>query len=273
MEDFLFDLRGYVVIKSALSPDQVRRINDRADELLAAEPDAEGWIGNVQRHGYSSVDGVNLQNIVEGGEPFEELIDNPKWIEHAQRYVGDHDGLFIDECFFNVRGPGEGLYMHSGGWKRRQRTQFRFHNGEFHCGQINMLTALTDIGPGDGATTVVPGTHKSNLQHSQVRWPILDETTEPAKKIEGLVEIHLAAGDTLLFVDCLCHGAVARVNPGERRIMVYRYGPNWGRTRLGYEYSPELLNRLTPERRRILQPVTPLHPAQHREIGAASCAP
>ena len=257
MEDFLFDLRGYIVLKGALSKEQVQHINARADELLETEPDDDGWIGNVQRHGYSAVDGINLQNIVEGGAPFEELIDNPNWIEHARRFIGEYDGLFIDECFLNVRGAGEGLYLHSGAWKRRQRTQFRYHNGEFRCGMVNMLTALTDIGEDDGATTVVPGTHKSNIQHPEVRWPVLDETEQPAKNVEGMIEVHLAAGDTLLFVDSLCHGAVTRANPGERRILVYRYGPDWGRTRLGYEYSQEFLERLSPAQRKIMQPVAP----------------
>jgi hypothetical protein len=30
-----------------------------------------------------AVDGINLQNIIEGGEVFEELIDNPNWLKHA----------------------------------------------------------------------------------------------------------------------------------------------------------------------------------------------
>jgi ectoine hydroxylase-related dioxygenase (phytanoyl-CoA dioxygenase family) len=150
--------------------------------------------------------------------------------------------------------------MHSGGWKRRQRTQFDYQNGDFHCGMINMLTALNDIGPGDGATTVVPGTHKSNLQHPEVSWPVLDETNEPAKHVGGMIEIHLQAGDTLLFVDSLCHGAVARTNAGQRRIVVYRYGPGWSNTRLGYRYSDNLIARLTPTRRKILQPVALRNP-------------
>ena len=28
-----------------------------------------------------------------------------------------------------------------------------------------MLLALTDIGPGDGGTMIIPGSHKSNFQH------------------------------------------------------------------------------------------------------------
>ncbi|MFF3878658.1 hypothetical protein [Streptomyces sp. NPDC001978] len=42
-----------------------------------------------------------------------------------------------------------------------------FRDGVFRCGQVNILMALTDIGPGDGGTLVVPASHKSNLQHPQ----------------------------------------------------------------------------------------------------------
>ena len=52
--------------------------------------------------------------------------------------------------------------------------------------------------------------------------------------------------------------------PGERRIVILRYGPLWaavGRTRFGYEYSAALLQRLTPARRRILDPIPPARPS------------
>jgi hypothetical protein len=42
--------------------------------------------------------------------------------------------------------------------------------------------------------------------------------------------------------------------------VIYRYGVSWGNTRHGYRYSEELLARLTPERRKILQPVSPRIP-------------
>ena len=74
------------------------------------------------------------------------------------------------------------------------------------------------------------------------------------------VEVYANAGDALLFVDCLCHGSAARTNEGERRVLIYRYGPAWGNTRFGYQPSEELLTRLTPERRKIIQPIPPLRP-------------
>jgi len=54
-----------------------------------------------------------------------------------------------------------------------------------------------------------------------------------------------------LFVDGISHGSTKRINPGNRRIVTDRYGPPWGNFRHGYQPSPELLNRLTPERRPI----------------------
>jgi hypothetical protein len=76
--------------------------------------------------------------------------------------------------------------------------------------------------------------------------------------LEGAIPVIMRKGDALLFVDGLMHGGSSRTNEGgERRVTIYRYGPSWGSTRFGYEYSSALLERLTPARRRILQPVAP----------------
>ena len=139
------------------------------------------------------------------------------------------------------------------------RGQYQFKDGVFRCGQVNALMALTDIGPGDGATVVVPGSHKSNFVHPQFE-QLGNENGGSIGSMEGAMEVHLNKGDVLLFVDGLSHGAAARTNPGERRVVIYRYGPTWGASRRGYHYTDELLNRLTPARRRILQPVPPRFP-------------
>jgi hypothetical protein len=88
--------------------------------------------------------------------------------------------------------------------------------------------------------------------------------------LEGAIPVYLEKGDALLFVDGLMHGGSSRTNTGgERRVTIYRYGPSWGATRFGYEYSQALLDRLTPERRRILQPVPPARPPRSRQEQAA----
>ena len=71
---------------------------------------------------------------------------------------------------------------------------------------------------------------------------------------EGAIEVHMDAGDALLFADAICHGSTKRSNEDQRRTLVYRYGPSWGNFRHNYEVSEELLARLTPVRRQIVRP-------------------
>ena len=72
--------------------------------------------------------------------------------------------------------------------------------------------------------------------------------------VAGAVEVHLKAGDALMFVDAIMHGAARRVNKGERRMTVYRYGPSWGYFRHRFMPSAALLDRLTPLQRKVVMP-------------------
>lgn len=255
--DYLFDLRGYVILKNAVDPQHLAELNQAFDNF----PDLPfmGWHGNVQRLDNNGHAGLELQNIVEGGEPFEKLIDHPSWIERVHRYCGEKgtyvDGLFIDECFASIRRTGGFFPAHR---NNAVRGLYRFVDGEFRCGQVNILTALTDIGPGDGGTLVVPGSHKGHIFPDEVRKLYQNKNYKVIP--EGAIEVHLNAGDALLFADGTMHGATERTNPGERRVVIYRYGPSWGNTRHGFRYSAELLARLTPERRKILEPIPPRLP-------------
>jgi len=80
------------------------------------------------------------------------------------------------------------------------------------------------------------------------------ETGTSVDRITGAVEVYLNAGDAILFVDAIMHGSASRVNEGQRRIAVYRYGPSWGFFRHPYRPSAALLDRLTPEQRNIAMP-------------------
>ena len=259
LDDYLFDLRGYLILKCAVDVGHVADLNTALDGFPALEWGE--WHGNVQRFDNNGYAGVELQNIVEGGEPFERLIDHPSWITRLQRYCGEHNsyvqGLFIDECFASIRRSGGYFPVHSGNYQGASRGQYRYKDGLWRCGQVNILLALTDIGPNDGGTMVIPGSHKSNLPHPQTgEWAGLQRMDA----MEGAIEVHLNKGDALLFVDGISHGASSRTNPGERRAVIYRYGVSWGNTRYGYRYSNELLARLTPDRRKVLEPIEPRRP-------------
>jgi ectoine hydroxylase-related dioxygenase (phytanoyl-CoA dioxygenase family) len=262
MDEYLFDLNGYIIIRNAISQDHVAELN----QALDAFPELEWgqWHGNVQRFDNNGKAGLELQNIVEGGPAFEKLIDHPSWINYMLHFCGDRDsyteGVFIDECFASIRRTGGFFPVHSGGYRGSLRGAFHYNNGVFRCGQCNILVALTDVGPGDGGTMIIPGSHKSNIRHPQDKY--MDETGKPVPMDEmvGAIEVHLNKGDAILFCDGTAHGASSRTNPGERRVVIMRYGVSWGSTRYGFEYSPELLERLTPERRKVLEPIKKRRP-------------
>lgn len=265
MERYLFDLNGYVVIPNALSTSDLAACNATLDDVRGFV--GEGWHGHVRLHNDPArQEGLMLQQMYEAGPVWEKLIDHPSWFAKAVHFIGaddpenfdgHHGPAFIDECFATIRGPGQALRLHSGGHLGTIRTQYRFHAGKFHCGQVNVLVALNDIGPGDGATMVIPGSHKSNLRHPQtVAVDKRDEQTS-VDGIAGAVEVHLKAGDALMFVDAIMHGSARRTNPGERRMTVYRYGPSWGYFRHRFTPSPDLLARLTPLQRKIVMPHQP----------------
>lgn len=278
-DEYLFDLHGYLLLKGVVDKPHVAQMNAILDEIVDQEPPlAQGeWYGYVHSHTYSGNEGLNLQQIYEAGEPFERLIDYPGWIEKIKHFVGGagtfdyyHGSLFIDENFANIRGPGEAIGLHSGGHTGTKRNQFRYHNGRFQCGQVNILMALTDIGPGDGATMVIPGSHKANMEHPDFdRFKMKEELTS-VEGAEGAVEVHMEAGDAILFVDGISHGSATRVNEGFRRIVVYRYGPSWGNFRHPYEVSDELLARLTDEQRKIAQPQRPIKREPNRIPGTSN---
>ena len=113
---------------------------------------------------------------------------------------------------------------------------------------MSIIVALEDIGPGDGATVLLPGSHKSMISH-----PGQQQMVTEGSLVEGAEEMYLRAGDALLFNDSLCHGAAARLNEGDRRVICFRYLPKETSTnRWGYKPSDELMAKLTPRQRGIL---------------------
>ena len=132
-------------------------------------------------------------------------------------------------------------------------------------GQINVLMALNDIGEGDSPPVLIPGSHKCTEIHPRLevdgRSLVYDGVSgKPAGTAIAVEEMYLKAGDVLLFTDAITHGSAERTNPGYRRTIVYRYSPRYVRERFNYQISQGLLQRLTPERRAIIEPIAPRRP-------------
>lgn len=261
LEEYLFDLQGFVVLKQALSGEELAQCNSVVNDIPTSLERGQWW-GHVQREDHPEHRGRSYQQIYEAGIAFERLIDHPSWINYVTRFVGgqdtfdyQHGPVFIDENFVTCRGPGEAIPIHSGGHDRCKKTSYGFHNGRFYSGQVNVLVALTETGPGDGETMLIPGSHKSNVVHPAFleegpnRWV----SGGSLEATPGAVSVFMEAGDAIVFVDSCCHGSAKRTTEGERRFTVFRYSSSWSRSRWGYAPSEELLSRLNPYARMLVR--------------------
>ena len=266
LEEYLFDLNGFVVLKGALSLAEVDELNAALDALPKMK--LGDWFGHA--HMTSGPGDVSLQQVYELGDPFERLIDHPAYFEKLKRFIGgdgwdnNHAPLMIDEAFANFRATGGSIPMHgsatatgsSSGAPGRKGSYWYSHAGEegtFNSGQINMALCLAPIRPGDGATMLVPGSHKANIAIRDV--PELRPTDSGSMDgVLGAVPQYMEPGDVLLFVDCVTHGGERKTTHGVRRTIWYRYTMAWSRLRYGYQPSRELCERLTPQRAAIVDP-------------------
>jgi len=277
-DKYFFDLNGYIILRGACNGQEIKDLNDTLDAI--PKLDIGEWWGGVHCHTYGTKDGYSYQQIYEAGPAFEKLIDHPSWIEHLKTFIGGqmsfdakHGPLFIDENFVNFRDPGEAIGMHSGAHAVTKRNSYRVMNQNFMAMQVNVLMALRDIGPGDGGTMILPGSHKEHFMHPDMAKVVMKQGGASGDGLEGAIEVHLKAGDALIFTDTLMHGSAKRMNPGQRRIVVQRYGPSWGMFRHPYRPTRELLKRLTPERRKLVWPHDPVIRNPQRKPGFEEITP
>ena len=133
MQEYLFDLNGYLVLEGAISPDDVAAMNATYDAIAAADIEGKGWFGRVGVSNSARQEGMIFEQLYEAGPVWEKLIDHPAWFNKVAHFVGsddpenfdNHHGLlFIDECFGTIRRKGGAQRMHSGGHVGTIRTQY-----------------------------------------------------------------------------------------------------------------------------------------------------
>lgn len=86
---FLFDLRGFLVVKNVLSTDECEELIDLADDVWPRQPD-DGP--------YRRFNGVSTW-----GQPFVDLMDDDRLLPYLVDLVGSRLRIDHDYCIFMVR--------------------------------------------------------------------------------------------------------------------------------------------------------------------------
>ena len=248
------DAYGYVVVENALTAGETGRLLEAMYRLkrdfLGSEDPARDNVRGCRLTTYMPHK-MHFSYILETDPAMLDYVTHPRLVGMVEEFVGDTVRLEESEATINSRDPDEDLDepprfdiptgFHAG---VRPDIGSYVENGLFHCTFVKTLTNLTDLGPDDGGTVVIAGSHKMKCPQEEI---IACATEDPSL----VHQVQAPAGSTLLFAESLIHATGQRRCDGERVIVIAGYTPTHFQPWPGQEPSAEFVQGL-PER---LKPV------------------
>ena len=250
MQQYLFDLRGYLVIEDALSPEETATLSALIDEQGLKTPEKS------LRFGDAAGKAPECPGFLEWGRPFSDLLDHDRIMPVLRFRLGD---CFRLDRLYGIQmseGMSRGLLHadygatapHSGS---RPGEFYHLNDGSNPSGFMVVAWNLTDTGPEHGGFCCIPGSHKSNFK--------LPQKIADASEQEPCVVIPRApAGSVTLFTEALTHGTAAWKGKHARRTLLYKYCVShmaWSSRRVRAPTEAELTQR---QRLLLAEPADPL---------------
>ncbi|MET9019969.1 phytanoyl-CoA dioxygenase family protein [Actinopolymorpha sp. NPDC004070] len=246
------DVYGFVLLENVLTQDEIARIKD-ALYRLKAEPDlaARGVYVNSR-----SANFLSIGHLVEYDQALLDYATHPALIPLVEDLVGGRVRLEESEAIINSRDPDAPAEPAPTPGRKNRVEPLGFHTGtrhgwgtyhadhHFHCLFAKTLAYLTDVGPDDGGTAVIPGSHR-------LGWPEQDIIAAAREDDRLIHQVEATAGSVLLFAESLVHSSTAVRSDRERAVMICGYTPPMMQVWPGNEPSPEFVASL-PERQRSL---------------------
>jgi ectoine hydroxylase-related dioxygenase (phytanoyl-CoA dioxygenase family) len=222
-ERFLFDLQGFFVVEDVLSPDRLEAVRNAVVRLTGEAPTEVTTVAMP----------IERDEELLGLAAYEPVLGRVRELVGPQPKLIDNDVVATPSTSFAL------------GWHRGvEPWGFSAETTGFFCLMAKVIYYLTDVGPGDGPTRLVPGSHKQ-----RVPFPIPDD---PGADLPGAVELHVRAGSALVFSEALLHAGSPNGSDRIRRLAIYNYGPSFVSHWEGYEPSPALVERTSGPLRQLL---------------------
>jgi ectoine hydroxylase-related dioxygenase (phytanoyl-CoA dioxygenase family) len=231
-ERYLFDLHGYLVVREALTAQQVTVLNEILDERLA---DADATEAEM-----------TFGDLLKWGKPFLDLLDNPRIVPYLEELVDPYFRLDHDYAVVLRSGAGP-LALHGGGSPVDMSQYYLFRDGRPWNGLTVVAYSLKDVNPGEGGFACVPGSHKANYPLPE-RFRSLESELPP-----WIVPVVAPAGSAIVFTEALTHGTLPWRGADERRTVFLKYSPHAVSWSSQY-YNSNDYEGITDGQRAILEP-------------------
>lgn len=256
-ERYFFDLSGYLVVRSALTSDEVAEcnaaINHFAERVSTRSVDSQSLAG-----GSSALRGAQGRKELTGmlgwpvpyREPFRRLLVHPVVVSRLNEMSGKGFRLDHGPLLIGAVAGAEGHRLHGAGEPFGPSVWYHQQNGRMYCRGVTVAWQLADVNEGDGGFCIVPGSHKTR-----------EPTPAGVRSVEDhadlVVQPVMNAGDVLFFAESATHGTLPWKGARERRSVLYKYASRAAARATGRHFAPESrwgdwVRDLSPEQRAVL---------------------
>lgn len=256
------EIYGYVIIENVLSSGEVNALKDT---LYGIEDDFRrtGELPGPNCFNTSTTENFfRIDNLPHLAPCFFDYLTKPFIVGMAEEIIGGRARLQQSDAHIRRPVPDEDRRY---GFHRGINPAYEHYDkGLYHFSFIKALTNLTDLGPDDGGTTVIAGTHKVPTDIPQEA--IVSAAMEDPSMIH---QVEAPAGSTLLFYESLVHAAGIIKSDKDRLLILGGYMPTMFQPWMGYDPDPDFAATLSDEHRALLTGEQKFNwPRKHRDLGA-----
>jgi ectoine hydroxylase-related dioxygenase (phytanoyl-CoA dioxygenase family) len=237
------EINGYVIIENLLTKDEIGRLVDTLYDIEAAYRKTGELRGEHCHYSATEEHFFRIDNLPHLAPAFFDYLTHPFILAMAEEIVGGSIRLEQSDAHIH-RAKAEARYgFHRGINPGYAHTA----NGLYHFSFVKALTNLTDLGPDDGGTTVIAGTHKVPMEVDNQA--IIQAAMDDPNLIHQVIA---PAGSTLLFYESLMHSSGIIRSDKDRLLILGGYTPMMFQTWNGYDPHPEFAASLSDAHRTLL---------------------
>ena len=238
-QKYTFDLKGWICLPSLLAGEQLERIREHQmrflhhrDELPAAECDNHGG-------------------------PSQALLDHPvvvgvlnEILSHQALASEDCYGFRYDHTYTSLREAGHDNFNPHGGGALFSFVGnshiYQMQPGRIHAGLTRVVWELNEVGPGDGGTLMLSGSHKTAFPRPE---------SLSGRESELWETYTCPEGSAVIFTEALCHSGTKWTNTERPRLCLFTcyntVSAKWGKGRP----SAEVIAAMPPKRQTLFRGV------------------